>query len=299
MISTADWAMLAVSLIWGATFVIVKDALAGVSPLLFLALRFSLAALILALFLRGRLDPAGSGGRLGDWRGGLIASSLLFLGYALQTVGLGQTSASRSAFLTGLYIVLVPLLAACVHQSRPRPAEIAGVSLAAVGTALLTWRGADWIRGFRELNSGDLLTVCCAVAFAGHILAVAHYSRCMSFERLTLYQIGGVALISWLSLGTLESPRIVWSPGLVGAIATTALLATTLSFFLYTWAQRRISPTRAALIFSTEPIFAGVIAWRWAGESWTAGNLAGAGLILSGIVLVELKPGSRSVHQLD
>jgi drug/metabolite transporter (DMT)-like permease len=299
MISAADWALLAVSFIWGGAFVVVKEALAGVSPLLFLALRFSAAAVLLAILLRKRLSSGPALAWCGDWRGGLTAGTLLFLGYALQTAGLEKTTASRSAFLTSLYIVLVPLLAAFVKQGRPRPVEIAGVSLAAAGTAILTTQGANWARGSWSLNPGDALTVMSALAFAGHILAVAHYSRSMSYERLALYQISGVALISWLSLPTLETPRIVWSRPVIGAIAATALLATTLAFLLYTWAQRHTSATRAALIFATEPIFAGLIAWRWPGENWSVESAVGAALILSGIVLVELKPGSPGVHQLD
>lgn len=301
MISRADLALLAVSLLWGGTFVVVKEALNDVSTFLFLALRFTLAAGVLAVALGGRLGSRGSaaGGLRQEWRGGLVCAGLLFLGYALQTAGLRLTTASKSAFLTGLYIVLVPLLASLVNESRPRPAEAAGILLAGCGTALLTAASGGWQAQRWDLNRGDMMTILSAVAFAGHILSVTHYSRRMAYERLALYQIGGVALFSWLALRPMETPRIVWSAGAAAAIAATAVLATSAAFLIYTWAQQRTTPTRAALIFASEPVFAGLIAWLWAGEAWTASGLAGAGLILSGIVLVEVKPSNGTPHQED
>ncbi len=298
MISRADLALLLVSLIWASTFVVVKEALAGISTLLFLALRFSLAAVILLALLGPRLLSGTANGWRHGWKGGLICSAFLFLGYALQTAGLRLTSASRSAFLTGLYIVLVPLLSSFVNQGRPQRREFWGAFLALAGTALMTSAGGGWRIDGLDLAWGDILTLGCAFAFAAHILAVAHYSRKMSSERLSLFQIGGVAFFSWAAIAPFEEPRIVWSAALAWALLVTAVLATSLCFLIYTWAQRRTSATRAALIFATEPVFAGLAAWRWAGEHWTAMSLAGAGLILSGIVLVEMKPAPPDGHQL-
>jgi len=298
MISRADLALLLVSLIWASTFVIVKEALADISTLLFLALRFTLASAILLAVLGRRLLSGTTSGWRHGWRGGLLCSGFLFLGYALQTAGLRLTSASRSAFLTGLYVVLVPLLASFVNQGRPQRREFWGAMLALAGTALMTSDGGGWRLGGFGLSWGDILTLGCALAFAAHILAVAHYSRKMSSERLSLFQIGGVALFCWAAIGPFEEPRMVWSAGLARALVVTAVLATTLCFLIYTWAQRRTSATRAALIFATEPVFAGIAAWRWAGEQWTAMSLTGAGLILSGIVLVEMKPAAPDGHQL-
>lgn len=298
MISRADWVLLAVSFTWAATFVVVKDALSGVSTFLFLAIRFTLAAAALALVVRGRLSLNGAGLR-SQWRGALTCGLFLFAGMALQTQGLRFTTASRSAFLTGLYIVLVPLLSSFVHQGRPRPVEFIGALLAGGGTALLAAGGSGWAQQSWAWNPGDVLTVLGAFAFSGHILAVAHYSRSMQFENLALYQIGGVALFSWLAVWPMEQPRIEWSASMAWSILATAILATTLAFLFYTWAQKRTTAARAALIFATEPVFAGLIAWRWAGEGWTVRALAGAGLILSGIVLVEVKPRNRQIHQID
>ncbi len=282
----AELALAAVAFIWGATFVIVKGALEDVSTFLFLALRFTLATVLLAFWLRGRLarrTPIA-------WGGGLLCGVLLFLGYALQTAGLRWTTASNSAFITGLYVVMVPLLASLVYRSRPRAAELGGAMLATAGTALLSGGlPTAWKRG-------DLLTAGCAVAFAGHILAVERYSRRMDFERLSLMQIAGVAALSWVAAAWMEPARIVWSARLWAALLSTSVLATALSFLLYTWAQGQTSAARAALIFALEPVFAGLVAWAAAGERWTAASLAGAAMILTAILLVELKPGAAARH---
>jgi len=284
----AELALACIAFIWGATFVVVKQALLDVSTFLFLALRFTMASALLAFALRSRLSRRGPV----LWRGGILCGLFLFIGYALQTAGLRITTASKSAFITGLYVVLVPLLASLVNRGKPRLAELAGAAIATAGTALMTSGGLEF-----RLNSGDLLTAGCAVAFSAHILAVAHYSRKMDYERLSLFQVAGVALLSWVAAGTIESPRIVWSAGVWFALVVTAVLATALSFLLYTWAQRHTSAARAALIFALEPVFAGLTAWLVAGESWTVRSLSGALLILSGIVMVELKPSQPPMHQ--
>lgn len=282
----AELALAAVAFVWGTTFVIVKGALADVSTFVFLALRFTLAAVLLAFWLRSRLVRR----TCVAWGGGILCGLFLFLGYALQTAGLRWTSASNSAFITGLYVVLVPFLASLVYRVRPRIAELGGAALAAAGTALLSGgMPAEW-------NRGDLLTAGCAVAFAAHILAVERYSRRMDFERLSLMQIAVVAVLSWAAAAWIEPARIVWSPRLWIALLTTSVLATALSFVLYTWAQGQTSAARAALIFALEPVFAGLVAWAAAGERWTPASLGGAALILAAIVLVELKPAAAARH---
>jgi len=284
----AEAALALVALIWGSTFVIVKAALADVSVFLFLGIRFTLASLLLGAVLARRLR-----GRVKfDWRGGAVCATLLFLGYALQTAGLRLTTASKSAFITGLYIVLVPLLASLVHWSRPRLAELTGAALATLGTALMTSGNLAM-----RLNSGDMLTIGCAFAFAAHMVAVAHYSRRMDYELLSLAQVAGVAVLGWFGAAAFEQPHIVWSARVWWALGVTAVLATALSFLLYTWAQRQTSAARAALVFALEPVFAGATAYMATGEAWTGAMFAGAGLILGGIAIVELKPSPRTAHQ--
>lgn len=285
----AELAIAAVAFLWGATFIVVKNSLNDASTFLFLSLRFTMATVLLWLALRGRLSRTGPA----DWRGGLLCGFFLFLGYVLQTAGLRVTTASNSAFITGLYVVLVPLLGSLVKRSKPTLVELTGAVAALIGTGLMT--SVDLGLHF---NTGDLLTAACALAFAGHILAVAHYSKTMDYERLSLYQVGGVALFSWLGVAFVEPARVVWSGRLWFGLLSTAVFATALSFLLYTWAQKHTTATRTALIFALEPVFAGLTAWVVAGEAWTARSLAGAGLILAGIVLVEVKPARPEGHPL-
>lgn len=279
----ADLSLVAISFIWGATFVIVKDALEDVSTLLFLSLRFSFATVLLFAVFRRRHARAPLDRR--SFQGGLLCGTFLFLGYGFQTTGLRFTTASRSAFITGLYIVIVPLLASLLARRGPRRLELAAVAAAVAGTALLTSSAA----GF-GINAGDLMTLVCAFAFSAHIVAVAHWTHKMDHEWLSLLQVGAVAAWSLATFGWLETPHLEWTPRLIFALAATGMLATALSFSLYTWAQRHTTATRAALIFALEPVFAGLVAWLYAGEAWTRGSLAGAALILIAILLVELKP---------
>lgn len=286
----AELAIVTVAFIWGATFVVVKSALADASTLVFLALRFTLAAVVLfALF---RLRRGALEGFSGQWRGGLLCGVFLFIGYGLQTAGLMTTAASKSAFLTGLFVVLVPLLSSALKRRAPSPAELAGALLAVGGTALLTLEQAA---GFR-LSVGDLLTIGCAFAFSAHMLAVERFSSAQSHQALTLWQILLVGALSAAGCWWIEPPRLTATPRLAFALLVTALLATALSFSLYTWAQARTSATRASLIFALEPVFAALTAWLWSRESWTLRSLSGAALILAAIVLVEMKPSILQTH---
>jgi drug/metabolite transporter (DMT)-like permease len=286
----ADLALVAVAFLWGFTFVIVKSALADASTLVFLALRFSLAAVLLFAVLRMR--GSSLSGFMGSWRGGLVTGLTLFAGYVLQTVGLLTTSASKSAFLTGLYIVLVPLFAAVIARRVPLWVEWGGAALALAGTVLLT---LGPVTG-GGLTIGDILTIGCAVVYALYILAVEHYSSTDNHGVLALWQVLAVALASAVLCPWIEPPRLVWTPNLTFAIVTTALFATALCYILYTWAQARTTATRAAIIFALEPVFAAITARLWSGDRWTGRTLSGAGLILGAIVLVELKPAPRLVH---
>jgi len=285
----ADFALAFNTLIWGSTFVVVKQALADVSPFLFLALRFSLAAgALVVLFRRSWSHPRGLQSSL---RGGVFTGIWLFGGYAFQTVGLRLTTPSKSAFLTGLSTVMVPLLAALVYRIRPSVVELGGVGLATAGMGLMTLESARW-----TMARGDLLTICCAAAFAAHILSLGHYASRVSFEVLSLAQIGTAAVLALGSCWWLETPRVSWRPSVWVAIAVTGLLATALAFTIQAWAQQYTTPTRTALIFTLEPVFAWVTSFLLTGETLSPRAAAGAGAILAGIVLVELKPFRRELH---
>jgi drug/metabolite transporter (DMT)-like permease len=265
----ADLALLVVVAIWGATFVLVKEALADVSTLLFLAIRFSLGAVVLGLVFLGRYGGVVTAKR--SLVAGVVAGICLFFGYFFQTTGLRYTTPSKSAFITALSIVMVPLLVSLVHKSAPHAAELAGVVLATAGLGLMTLE-----RDTFALNRGDLLTIICAAAFALHIMV--------------LMALGAF----WWA----ETPRIHWSPGLITALVVTGVLATALAFTVQTWAQQHTSPTRTALIIALEPVFAWVVALLLAAEKFSARGMAGGLLILGGVVLAELKPSWARRHPL-
>ena len=276
------------ALIWGATFVVVKSALAGISPLYFLALRFSLATVALLVLFRG----VGKSAR--DWKSvgaGVLIGSLLFAGYLTQTLGLRLTSAPKSAFITGLCSVLVPVLAAVAYRIRPQVAEVAGLLVATVGMALMTLNGS-----IGAISRGDLLTLACAFAFAAHIVTLGHYSGTVSFELLSVTQIATSAVWSWSLLWWMEKPRVQWRPSVVCAILVTGLLATALAFTIQAWAQRYTTSTRTALIYMLEPVTAWLTSYFLTGEGLSGRAAAGAGLILGGVVLVEVKPWASRPH---
>lgn len=287
--ATPTLALLLVVMIWGATFTVVKEALHDASTLLFLALRFSLASVVLGLFLAPRLAslrPLKS-----SLLGGILAGLALFSGYFFQTAGLRHTSAPNSAFITSLSVVAVPLLGAIVYRSVPRPAEVAGVGVATAGLALLTLQS-----GSTRLGWGDLLTVICALSFGVHVLLLAHFAPRCSFEVLSLTQVCVTAAIALALCGWAETPRVQWTPRLLLALGVTGILATALAFTVQTWAQRRLSPLRTALLLALEPVFAWITSYVVAGESLTPRGAIGAVLILAGALMAELKPGGSKTH---
>jgi drug/metabolite transporter (DMT)-like permease len=286
----AEAALVLNTIIWGATFVVVKQALRDVSPILFLALRFSLAAVALLILFRGSWSHPQNP----RWSliGGAVAGVFLFAGYAFQTIGLQFTTAPKSAFLTGLTSAITPLLAALVYRNRPGIAEIGGVLLATGGMALMTLPGATL-----AMNRGDLLTLGCAVCYAFHILTLSRYSAKGSFELLATTQIGVSALLAWSLFSWMETPHIRWTPAVWAAIIVTGLLATAVAFTFQSWAQKYTSSTRTALILMLEPVFAWITSYLLTGESLSRRAAEGAALILAGILMVELKPFSSRQHQ--
>ncbi len=283
----AEFALVCITGVWGLTFVIVKDALEHVSTLLFLTLRFSLAAIILAILYRKHLYRFG---KL-PLRAGIIAGLLLFTGQFFQTQGLRYTTPSKSAFITGLSIVLVPLLSGFVYRKAPGVFEIAGIVVATLGLALMTIEP-----GALTVSIGDLLTLICAFAFGAHIVAIGYFASSVNFEALSALQISTAAGASALTFWWAEVPTVQWTAGVVGAVAVTGLLATALAFTVQAWAQRFTTATRVALIFALEPVFAALTSHFLGRETITKPIVAGAVLILAGILLVELKPSAGPPH---
>jgi drug/metabolite transporter (DMT)-like permease len=285
----ADLALALVAMVWGATFVMVKDALADVSPVLFLGLRFSAATAALGFMYAA--TARGTRAR-GGWLGGIVTGGFLYLGYLLQTLGLRLTTPAKSGFITGLYIVLVPLGSAIVYKKAPQLSEVLGIAIAATGLGLMTLTGWTF-----EVGTGDLLTMGCAVAFTFHIIVLGYYSQRMGYEWLTLLQIGTCAAIALGSFWWVETPTVRWNAQVAIALGVTALLGTALGFTVQTWAQQYTTPTRTALIFALEPVFAWITSFVLTNEVLSRQAAIGAIFILAGILLVELKPIGRRPHQ--
>jgi drug/metabolite transporter (DMT)-like permease len=276
--------------IWGSTFVVVKGALADVSPLLFNLVRMTLAFACLAFFYRGHF------GRV-DRRSlsaGAIVGFCLAMGYQFQTAGLRLTTPSKSAFITGMVVVLVPLLCAIPFLRPPNSRSPAwnawlGALVAFIGIVLLTTPpGAGF--AFRSINVGDVLTFGCALGFSLHVLALAHLSPRVPFEQLALLQVGFCAVFMAISMPLLEHPWIHWSLRLLVALIVTAVLATAAAFTVQSWAQKLLPATHTALILALEPVFAWLISFLFFGERLGRRSATGALLILAGIALTELIP---------
>jgi drug/metabolite transporter (DMT)-like permease len=277
-----DGSLMAVALVWGATFVLVKQALADVSTLLFLTLRFSSAAVVLALIFRNEFRAPDA---LASLLRGAFAGIFLFGAYVLQTAGLQFTSASKAGFITGLYVPLVPIIGGLIHQKLPQISELAGIAMACVGMFLLTVQ-TDLL----DIGRGDLLVAGCAVAYAIQMVILGRFAPVSNVGVLTVAQIATGALLGAATFWWVEPVRIAWSPKVWLALAVTSLLATALAFTIQTWAQRWTSPTRTALIFALEPVFAWTTSYLIAGEVLSRRAAVGAALILGGVLTVELKP---------
>jgi len=286
----ADLSLALVALIWGATFVVVKRALNEISTVYFLALRFGLASVcMLVLFMPAFLRADRATVRTG-LQGGAAAGLLLWLGYLLQTFGLKFTTAGKSGFLTGFYIVLVPPLGALLYGRWPQFRELAAIVIAGTGMVVMTFPS---VRGKMAVNLGDLLTIGCAVAFAGHILVLSHYSKRGQVQAVALGQIVTAALLSTGSL-LLERPVARWSSKVIFALVLTAIFATAVAFAIQTWGQRYTTATRTALIFALEPVFAIATAVMVGNEPLTVSALTGGALIMAGVAAVELKPAAAA-----
>ncbi|MER2600436.1 MAG: DMT family transporter [Caldilineales bacterium] len=285
----ADAALLFITLIWGATFVMVQDAVSAYPVFAFLAIRFSLAGAALLPFVgraRFPLRLPSLSASYSLWRSaipGMLVGLALFAGYAFQTFGLRATTPAKAGFITGLAVVLVPLGEALFLRRMPRRAALLGVLLAAVGLALLSLQ-ADF-----SVNRGDVLVFFCALAFAAHILLIGRYAPRWQALRLAVTQILTVALLSAVAARLWEWPVGLPAFGVWGAAAFTGLLATALAFFVQSRAQQATSPTHTALIFAAEPVFAGLFSFLLIGERLGPRQLVGSVLIVAGMIIAELR----------
>jgi drug/metabolite transporter (DMT)-like permease len=276
----ADLSLLFATLIWGTTLVVAKDVLGALPPFTFLALRFTLATATLAALFGGRVRALGWEGL----RAGFVVGGLLFAGYSLQTLGLRVSEASTVGFISGLCVVLVPVIAFAWLRQRLSPGAGVGVAVAGFGLALLS------LRTDLSLVPADLLSLLCSIAFAMHIVAVGRYAPKVDALALTLVQIAVVCLGSWVAALVSERPTVKLTPYLAVELVFVGVLATALVFAIQNLAQRQTPPTHAALIFTLEPVFTAVFAYLLLAERLTERASLGAALIVVGMLVAELWP---------
>ena len=281
----ADLGLVLATLIWGCNFVVVKAVLNHASPFVFLAVRFFLASMILAILYRSSLRNL----TRADLRAGVILGLFLFAGYALQTSGLVLTTASKSAFIIGSAIVLVPVFLALFWGRHATVWMWMGAAAGTVGLYILTVPA----QGLGALNRGDLMTFGAAILFALHIIFVGQYTPHHPVFALTMIQVATAGALNALfipiaAVTGIERPRIDASPAFFLALLITVVGATVIAFSIHVWAQRHTSPSHAALVFSLEPVIAAITSFFVLGERLGQRSLAGAALILGGILVAEL-----------
>ena len=289
--------MLFVVAVWGTTFVVVKDALADATPLVFNLARMTLAFLVLAVAYRRHWREVNRHQLIA----GAVVGFFLAMGYQFQTAGLAKTTASKSAFITGLVVVLVPLFSA-VKWLRPPGAKLprwnafVGAILAFGGILLLTLPSTakGLLPDFSSMNIGDLLSLGCAIGFAFHCLALGRASLRVHFKPLALLQVGFCALFMGLSMPLAQlwgdHPQFHLTLRLGIALAVAAVLATAAAFSIQSWAQSILPATHTALIMTLEPVFAWITSFAFLGERLGLRPASGAILILVGIAITELIP---------
>jgi drug/metabolite transporter (DMT)-like permease len=300
--------MLFVTAVWGSTFVLVKNALNDSTPATFNCIRMFLAFVVLAVaYHRYWREIRG-------WQmiAGAIVGLCMAAGYQFQTIGLVYTTPSKSAFITGLVVVIVPFLSVIPGlrppgASTPRWNAFLGAGFAFVGIILLTappathngGSGSGWnlalslLPDLSTINLGDVLTFGGAIAFAFHCLALSHFSPRIAFHSLALLQVGFCALMMLISLPFIERPHVTFTPRLLLALAIVAVLATAAAFSIQSWAQAILPSTHMALLLTLEPVFAWITSFLVTGEKLGLRPTLGALLILAGIAATELVPQPR------
>lgn len=282
----ADLSLVLVTMGWGASFILSKQVLGELEVFNFLALRFLIAFMIaLVIFIK----PMQSINRQ-TLKYGLGLGVVLFLGFSIQTFGLSFTSVSKSAFITGLSVVLVPILLAAVEKKWPEPKILIGSMTAVLGLGLLTMTG-----GAQSINLGDVLTLISAFFFALHIVGVGAVTGRKASKELrvqavpmAILQIGTVGILSLgLSLIT-ETPKLPQTLSIWFNVAVLALVCTAGAFIVQNVAQQYTTATRTALIYAMEPVFAAICGYALLGELLGTSALIGAGLILTGTLISEI-----------
>ena len=280
VLSRSEAVLVGITILWGTTFLVVQNALAVSGPLFFVGLRFGSAALVMALIAA----PVLRGLTLAELRAGTMIGVAIFLGYTLQTYGLQTIPSSKSAFITALYVPVVPLLQWLILKRPPGIMAWIGIGLAFMGLVLLAGPDGTSI----GLGIGEFLTLLSAVAIAAEIILIGGFAGRVDVRRVTVVQLAATSLLAFGLMAPMGEP--VPGPSWLLILSAVGLgLASAGIQLAMNWAQKTVSPTRATVIYAAEPVWAGIVG-RIFGEVLPAAALIGAGLIVAGVAVSELKP---------
>jgi drug/metabolite transporter (DMT)-like permease len=292
-INKGEAALLFTTVIWGGTFAIIKSALGSISPMMFLTFRFSIATIIFLPFVFGRLKKLDAE----SIKKGLILGFLYFGGFASQTLGLNYTSATKSAFITGTFVIFTPLFQIIIEKKLPTKGNIIGIILVAGGLIFLSSRGTHFLDIIHELgtnfNIGDYLTLICAVFYSLYIVYLDIVSKEIDTLSLVFMQIavtaaGAIAGAMIFEASGIETVKFILNKDVIFAVIYTSILATILTTTLQTKFQKYTTPAKAGIIFSFEPIFASVVAFFLLSEKISNFGLAGCIFIFCGLLISEV-----------
>lgn len=286
-------ALLFNTLIWGGTFALIKNSFTDISPLLFLGLRFSIATLILLPFIYSSLKITNKKTILA----GAILGAFYFSGFAAQTFGLNLTTATKSGFITGTFVVFIPILQLIIEKRKPKWFNLLSVLLVLLGLVMLSSKGNNVLEFIRQLgkdfNLGDLLTLICALLFAFQVVYVDVFTKKydylpMVFVQLLITGIGGFILTYIFSISSMEEIRFAINANVIGSVLYTSIFASIIATVIQLKFQKTVSPTKAGIIFSIEPIFAAIFAYFLLSEKISNFGLAGCVLIFIGLIVSEI-----------
>lgn len=288
-----EGALLFNTLIWGGTFALIKSAFEDISPALFLALRFSIATLLLLPFIFNVLRNVN--------KQTIVAGSILgifyFTGFAAQSVGLNLTTATKSGFITGTFVVFIPILQLIIEKRIPKWFNVLSVILVLLGLIMLSSRGENVFEFFSQLGSdfnyGDFFTLICALLFAFQVVYVDVFTKKydylpMVFIQLLITGLGGFLLAGIFSVTGIELIKFNFSNNIIFALLYTSVFASILATVIQLKFQKNVSPTKAGIIFSIEPIFAAIFAYFLLNEKISNFGLIGCVLIFAGLIISEV-----------
>jgi drug/metabolite transporter (DMT)-like permease len=279
----AELSLIAVTVVWGLTFSMVKETLVSMPPFVFMSYRFALAFAVLLVVCARRLKGIDKG----TAAAGLLLGTLLYASYSFQTFGLQYTTAGNAGFITGLFVVFVPILSIFILHKRPRKRAVFSVVLATIGLALLSLQPGT------GMSSGDGLLLACAFSLALHIIYMDRFVQRHDLLMLTLVQMGTVALLQTGSALIFEDFVLPSGVYAWATIVICGVFASAVAFLVQAWAQREISPVRTSVVLIMEPVFSVVFGIILLGETLTWRGWLGCALMLAGMLITEIRPEGR------